>query len=49
MIFSRNDKMAGKAIRFNVEINGVLGLQLPAGSTVRKPMPVGQHRGNGVG
>ena len=43
VIFSRDDKFAGKAIRFNININGAQSLQLLAGSTIRQPMPVGTH------
>ena len=43
VVFSRDDKFAGKAIRFNVTINGAPGIQLLAGSTIRKPLPVGPH------
>jgi hypothetical protein len=43
VIFSREDKFKGKAIRFNISVNGVPGLQLVAGSTIEKVMPVGMH------
>jgi hypothetical protein len=43
VVFSREDKFSGKAIRFNININGAPSLQLLAGSTIRKPMPVGTH------
>jgi hypothetical protein len=43
VIFSRDDKFAGSAIRFNININGAQSLQLLSGSTIRKPMPVGTH------
>lgn len=43
VIFSRDDKFAGKAIRFNINIDGSPGLQLLAGTEIRKPMPVGTH------
>lgn len=43
VIFSRDDKMAGKAIRFNININGAPSLQLLAGSTIRKALPAGTH------
>ena len=43
VIFSRDDKFAGKAIRFNININGAQSLQLLAGSTIRQTMPVGTH------
>lgn len=43
VVFTRDDKFAGKAIRFNININGAPSLQLLAGSTVRQPMPVGTH------
>ena len=43
VVFTRDDKFAGKAIRFNININGAQSLQLLAGSTIRKPLPVGTH------
>ena len=43
VIFSRDDKLKGKAIRFNVKIDGSSDFQLPAGATIRKPLPVGSH------
>ena len=43
VIFSRDDKLKGKAIRFNAKINGSSDFQLPAGATLRKPLPAGSH------
>ncbi len=43
VIFSRDDKFAGKAIRFNITVDGAQGLQLLAGTTIRKPLPAGTH------
>jgi len=43
VIFSREDKFAGKAIRFDVTIDGGSGVQLLAGSTIRKALSVGTH------
>ena len=43
VVFTRDDKFAGKAIRFNININGAPSLQLLAGSTIQQPMPVGTH------
>ena len=42
VIFSREDKFKGKAIRFNMNVNGQQ-LQLLAGNTIRLPLPVGTH------
>lgn len=42
VIFTREDKMAGKAIRFNMDVNG-RQMQLLAGNTIRMPLPVGTH------
>ena len=43
VIFSREDKLKGKAIRFNVKIDGSSDFQLPAGTTIQKALPVGSH------
>jgi hypothetical protein len=43
VVFSRDDKFAGKAIRFNVTISGAPGFQLPAGSEVRRALPAGTY------
>lgn len=43
VILSREDKFAGKGIRFNITVNGAQGLQLLAGTEIRKPLPVGTH------
>jgi hypothetical protein len=43
VIFSREDKFKGKAIRFNISVDGRPGLQLPAGSTIELSLPVGTH------
>jgi hypothetical protein len=42
VIVSREDKFKGKAIRFNMDINGQQ-MQLLAGNTIRIPLPVGSH------
>ena len=42
VILTREDKMAGKAIRFNMDVNGQQ-MQLLAGNTIRLPLPVGTH------
>lgn len=42
LILTREDRMAGKAIRFNMDING-RQMQLLAGNTIRVPLPVGTH------
>ena len=43
VVFSRDDKFAGKAIRFNINVNGVPSGQWLAGTTIQQPMPVGTH------
>lgn len=43
VIFSRADKLKGKAIRFNMKIDGSSDFQLPAGATIRKPLSAGSH------
>ena len=43
VIFKRADKFAGKAIRFNININGAPGVQLLAGSAIRKALPAGTY------
>jgi len=42
LILTREDKFKGKAIRFNLDING-RQMQLLAGNTIRVPLPVGTH------
>jgi hypothetical protein len=42
VIFSREDKFKGKAVRFNMNVNGQQ-LQLLAGTEIRLPLPVGTH------
>jgi hypothetical protein len=42
VILSREDKLKGKGIRFNMDINGQR-MQLLAGNTIRMPLPVGTH------
>jgi hypothetical protein len=42
VILTREDKMKGKAMRFNMDING-RQMQLLAGNTLRVPLPVGTH------
>ena len=42
VIFSREDKFKGKAIRFNMNVNGQQ-LQLLSGNTIRIALPVGTH------
>jgi len=42
VVFTREDRMAGKAIRFNMDVNG-RQMQLLAGNTIRMPLPVGTH------
>lgn len=42
LILSREDKFAGKGIRFNMDINGQ-PMQLLAGNTIRVALPVGTH------
>ena len=43
VVFSRDDKFAGKAIRFNVNISGAPGFQLLAGTEVRRALPAGTY------
>ncbi len=43
VVFTRDDKFAGKAVRFNMNVNGRSGYQLLAGSTVEIALPAGTH------
>jgi hypothetical protein len=43
VVFTRDDKFAGKAVRFNMNVNGQTGYQLLAGSTVEIALPAGTH------
>lgn len=43
VVFTREDKFKGKAIRFNINVNGSPSLQLLAGSTIELPLPAGTH------
>lgn len=43
VVFTREDKFAGKAIRFNINVDGSPRLQLLAGSTIELPLSPGLH------